>query len=274
MAKARILIVEDERLVAEDLQLSLQDMGYIVTSVASSGEMAIKKAEETKPDLVLMDIVLKGKMDGIEAANQIRSRYDIPIVYITAYSDETTLERAKITEPYGYIVKPFKERNLQITIEISIYKHKMEKRLKESYQWLSAVIKSIGDAVIATDPEGIIKLMNPIAEALTGWKQEDALGKHLTTVFNIISKNPGEQVENPVPKTIREGIFYGLAEHTVLVTNDGIEIPVDVIGSTIKDSSGNIIGIVMVFYDIIERKRIENELIFLLKKGNRLKEVI
>lgn len=260
MAKARILIVEDERLVAEVMQLSLQDMGYIVTSVASSGEMAVKKTEETKPDLVLMDIVLKGKMDGIEAANQIRSKYDIPVVYITAYSDETILERAKITEPYGYIVKPFKERNLQITIEISLYKHKMEKRLKESYQWSSAVIKSIGDAVIATDPEGIIKLMNPIAAALTGWKQEDALGKHLTTAFNIISKNPCKQVENPVLKVIREGIFYGLAEHTVLVTKDGIEIPVDIIGSTIKDSNGNIIGTVMVFYDIIERKRIENEL--------------
>ncbi|VVB85580.1 Chemotaxis response regulator protein-glutamate methylesterase/glutamine deamidase [uncultured archaeon] len=272
MAKARILIVEDERMVAEVLQLSLEDMGYTVTSVVGTGEMAIRKAEDTRPDLILMDIVLKGKMDGIEAANQIRSRSDIPVVYITAFSDENILERARITEPYGYVIKPFKEKDLQINIEIALYRHKMETKLKESQQWLAAVIRSIGDAVIATDPEGIIKFMNPIAEALTGWKQEDALGKKLTTVLKIISKGMNKQVENPVAKAIREGIFFGLAEHTVLAANNGIEIPVDIIGSSIKDNKGSIIGIVMVFYDIIDRKRIENELLFFEKNGNRANE--
>jgi PAS domain S-box-containing protein len=202
-------------------------------------------------------------MDGIETAAQIHSIFDIPVVYLTAYADEKTLERAKITEPFGYLIKPFKERELQITIEIALYKHEMEQKLKESErrlreknQWLVAVIESIGDAVIATDPEGAIELMNPLAEALTGWDQKEALGKNLTTVFNIISEENENQIEDPVAKAIREDMFYGLAERTVLITKQCIKIPVDIIGSTIKSDGNRIIGIVLIFYDIIERNRI------------------
>jgi len=215
------------------------------------------EAEEKRPDLVLMDIVLQGEMDGIDTASQIRSRFNIPVVYLTAYSDEKILERARITEPYGYIIKPFNERELHINIEIALYKHRAEREIKEKNQWLSAVIKGIGDAVIATDPLGLVKLMNPIAEALTGWKQEDASGKPLKTVFNIVSEEKEMLVENPVEKVIREGIFYGLADHSLLIAKEGTKIPVDIIGSTIKDDRGGIIGIAFIFYDIIERKRIE-----------------
>ncbi len=259
-AREQVLVVEDETIVAEDIRRTLQKLGYYIPATASSGEAAIKKVEVFNPDLVLMDIMLNGKMDGIEAAEQIRSRYDIPVVYLTAYSDKTTLERAKITEPFGYIVKPFKERELEINIEIALYKHKIEKRLKESEQWLAATIRGIGDAVIATDPEGVIKIMNPIAEALTGWKQEEALGKPLATAFNIISEEMGKQIENPVTKAIREGNYYGLAENTILITRDGVKIPIDIIGSSIKDDRDNVIGTVLVFYDITERKRIEAKL--------------
>ncbi len=130
MANTRIMIVEDEWTVAEDIKMSLQNLGYTVSSVASSGKEAIQKAGEDRPDLVLMDIVLQGKMDGIEAANQIRSRFNIPIIYLTAYADEKVLERAKITEPFGYIVKPFINEDLKIAIEIALYKHKAEKKKK------------------------------------------------------------------------------------------------------------------------------------------------
>ncbi|VVB88280.1 Chemotaxis protein CheY [uncultured archaeon] len=256
MAQARIVVVEDERIVAEHIREILENLGYSIVAVASSGEKAIKEAEEKHPDLVLMDIVLKGEMDGIEAAKQIRMHYDIPVVYLTAYSDEKILERAKITDPFGYIIKPFNERELQINIEIALYKHKTERELKESNQWLDAMIKSLGEAVIATDKIGIIKIMNPFAEALTGWKREDALGKPLTTVFNVISEETDKQTENPVTKAIREDIFYGLADNTVLMTKEGMKIPVDIIGSTIKDDKDNINGIVLVFYDIIERKKL------------------
>jgi CheY-like chemotaxis protein len=124
------MIVEDEWTVAEDIKISLQNLGYAISSVTSSGKEAIQKAEEDRPDLVLMDIVLQGEMDGIEAANQIRSRFNIPIVYLTAYADDKVLERAKITEPSGYIVKPFISEDLKITIEIALYKHKAERERK------------------------------------------------------------------------------------------------------------------------------------------------
>ncbi len=130
MANTRIMIVEDEWTVAEDIKISLQNLGYTISSVTSSGKEAIQKAEEDRPDLVLMDIVLQGEMDGIEAANQIRSRFNIPIVYLTAYADDKVLERAKITEPSGYIVKPFINEDLKITIEIALYKHKAKKERK------------------------------------------------------------------------------------------------------------------------------------------------
>jgi len=131
MENAQIMIVEDENIVALEIQLRLESLGYVVPTVVSSGEEAIKKAETTHPDLVLMDIKLKGEMDGIEAAERIRACFDIPVVYITAYADENTLQRAKITAPYGYILKPFEERELQANIEIAIYKHQMEKKVKE-----------------------------------------------------------------------------------------------------------------------------------------------
>ena len=130
MAETKIMIVEDEWITADDIKMSLQSLGYTVTSVVSSGEEAIQKAEKDRPDLVLMDIVLQGEMDGIEAANQIHSCYDIPIIYLTAYADEKVLERAKITEPFGYIVKPFINEDLKIAIEIALYKHKAEKERK------------------------------------------------------------------------------------------------------------------------------------------------
>ncbi|SMC96253.1 CheY chemotaxis protein or a CheY-like REC (receiver) domain [Desulfocicer vacuolatum DSM 3385] len=131
METASVLIVEDEFIIAKDIQASLENMGYLVCAIVSSGEAAIKKLEQENPDLVLMDIILKGKMDGIEAAMQIRSLFNIPIVYLTAYADEDTLERAKITEPYGYVIKPFNDRELRIAIEMATYKHKMETKQEQ-----------------------------------------------------------------------------------------------------------------------------------------------
>lgn len=263
--KKLILVVEDEIITAMDIQKRLINLGYNVPVTVCSGEEAIIKVKENKPDLVLMDINLNGKIDGIEAASQIHSFSDIPIIYLTAYSDEATLERAKITEPYAYIVKPFKDRELKINLEIAFYKNTMEKKLKESYetireknQWLEAVIESLGDAVIATDPDGTIRLMNPIAAALTGWKQNEALGKPMANIFNITSEKIDEKIEDPITKAIRDDTFYGLADHTVLVTKEGVKRYVDIIGSTIKNDKNTIIGIVFIFYDITERTRIDD----------------
>lgn len=127
MAKARILVVEDERIVAKDIAKRLSDLGYSVVATVSSGEAAIETATAKQPDLVLMDIQLKGNVDGIEAAEKIRANFNIPVIYLTAYADENTLQRAKVTEPFGYIVKPFDERDLHAAIEIAL-----RRRLAES----------------------------------------------------------------------------------------------------------------------------------------------
>lgn len=260
MAKTQILIVEDEGIVAKDLHNTLIHLGYEVSSCVSSGEEAIKKTAETNVDMVLMDIVLDGDMDGVEAAGQIRARFDIPVIYLTAYADDKTLQRAKITEPYGYILKPFQERELHTAVEIALYKHMMERRLKESEQWLAITLNSIGDAVIASDSQGFVIFMNPVAEALTGWKEEDAAGKPLKWVFNIVNEETGNEVEDPATKVLREGVIVGLANHTILIAKDGKRYPIDDSGAPILDKNGNIIGVVLVFRDITEKKRMEEEL--------------
>jgi len=254
MSSSRILIVEDEGIIAKDIQNTLNRSGYSVIGIASSGEEAIKKAMETHPDIVLMDIVLEGAMDGVEAAEYIRDYFDIPVVYLTAYSDDITLQRAKITEPFGYILKPFQEKELYTTIEMAIYKHTMQKKLKESEQWLATTLKSIGDAVIATDTGKLITFMNPVAEALTGWQQEEAIGKPLKDVLKIINEKTGKQADDPVARVLREGVIVGPANHTALIAKDGTKRPVDDSGAPIRDDKGKIIGVVMVFRDITERK--------------------
>ncbi len=238
MVETKILVVEDEAIVAEAIRRRLQKLGYTVPATASSGEEAIKKVEENNPDLVLMDIVLQGEMDGIEAAEQIHTRFDIPVVYLTAYSDEKTLLRAKITEPFGYIIKPFKERELQVAIEIALFKHEMEKKLKESKEWFSTTLKSISDGVIATDSKGYVEFMNPVAQSMTGWKLEEAQGKPLKDVFNIINEKTGESQANK----------------TILIAQNGTRTPIDTSSNAIRNDKGNIIGVVMVFRGIKERK--------------------
>jgi len=132
MAKKKILVVEDDNIIGMEIRDRVENLGYDVPAVLSYGEEAIAKVEVLKPDLILMDIQLRGKVDGIQAAEQIRRNYDIPVVYLTAYADDNTLKRAKITEPFGYVIKPFEERDLASTIEMALYKHQIDRKLKQS----------------------------------------------------------------------------------------------------------------------------------------------
>ena len=194
---ARVLIVEDEDIEALDLQQRLTAFGYNTPDIVATGVEAIQKAGETHPDLVLMDIMLPGEIDGVTAAERIRVLFDIPVIYITAYADEGTLLRARATEPYGYIMKPFRERELHITIDMALYKHKTQRELKERREWLATTLRSIGDAVITTDMDGLITFMNPVAECLLGWKLEEASGKQLMDVFSIIDKETAPAGREP-----------------------------------------------------------------------------
>jgi PAS domain S-box-containing protein len=185
-SQTKILIVEDEAIVACDLERRLLKAGYTVPSIAASGEQALRSIEQTSPDLVLMDIHLQGPSDGIAVASEVRNRFHLPVVFLTAYADKDTLERAKATEPYSYLVKPINHINLSSTIEVALYKHRAEQELRKREAWLGTVLHSLADAVVVTDASGSIQFLNPHAERLTGWAQADAVGRQLSDVVSLM----------------------------------------------------------------------------------------
>src|SRR4030067_919950 len=166
MDKIRMLIVEDEGLIARDIEDMVRNAGYEVCAVVGTGEDAVEKAETTHPDLILMDIILRGEMDGVEAAEKIGEGFNIPVIYLTAHTEENTLQRAKLTEPLGYTLKPVEQKELMTVIEMAIYKHQMEIKLRERQSWLSPILPSIGEGGSAPDRLGNITLMNSVAEKL------------------------------------------------------------------------------------------------------------
>lgn len=178
MSTAKILIVEDSGIVAVHIQSLLRNLGYDVVAVVAAGEKAVALAGESQPDLVLMDIQLAGEMDGVEAAEEIRRRYGIPAIYLTAYSDTVTLERAKITEPLGYIVKPFEQRDLQIAIEMALYRHRMEQELRASEKKYRRLVENLNEIVytirFADDHvQGQVDFVSAQVESIVGYKPQE-----------------------------------------------------------------------------------------------------
>ncbi len=259
MAK-QILIVEDDSDVVGYIEHLLKSLGYGVCAVVSSGDAAMQKAADAQPDLALVDMMLAGDMDGIAVADQIRARFNIPVVYLTAYVDQRLLRRAKIAEPFGYVLKPFAERRLHLNIEIALYRHEMERKFKESEQWLSTILRSIGDAVIATDENGRVQFINSVAETLTGWRLEEAFGKDLGEVFNVISEETDVPIKTQIMKALRRRIVVSLAEPNILAARDGKKTPIDYSAAPIRDERQNTTGVVLVFRDITRRKEAEEAL--------------
>jgi PAS domain S-box-containing protein len=260
MNNIRILVVEDEVIITMEIKDRLEKLGYTVAAMVPSGEEAIQKIPKVNPDLVLMDIMLEGKMDGVEAAELIRKRFDLPVIYLTAYSDNATLERAKITEPFGYILKPFDERELHTSIEIALYRHKMERKIKESEHWFSTTLKSIGDAVITADTKRCVTFMNPMAEKLTEWSLLEVIGKPLEEVVRIINKKSRAPAESPVDKALKKLGTAETDDQSILISKNGREIPIDDNAAPIKDEKEAVTGVVLVFRDITERKKLEKQL--------------
>jgi PAS domain S-box-containing protein len=260
MNKTTVLIVEDEAIVAADLAGKLGQLAYEVVGTAAAGEEAVELACRLLPRVVLMDIWLKGSMDGIEAAEAIRRRIDVPVIYLTAHSDSATLTRAKLTEPFGYILKPFEERELATTIEMALYKHQSDRQLREQREWLRITLNSIGDAVITCDNDSRVTFLNPVAEALTGWTTEEAKQRPIQEVFRLINEQTRKPPEDPVALVLREGRPTAMVNHTALVTRDGREIPIEDSASPILDADGRVIGAVLVFHDVTEKRRAEDAL--------------
>jgi two-component system cell cycle sensor histidine kinase/response regulator CckA len=171
----KILIVEDEIIVALDIEKKVAKLGYEVVGNVTTGEAAINTVKKTPPDLILMDISLEGDIDGIEAAEHIQSHFDIPIIYLTAHSDQQTLERAKITEPYGYIIKPFEKRSLHATIEMALYKHHMQLMLKEKDETFRNLAENASDGILIATNDGSNVYSNLRATELTGYNVSQLL---------------------------------------------------------------------------------------------------
>jgi PAS domain S-box-containing protein len=260
MAGERILVVEDESVVALDVSYKLEEMGYPVCGSVASGEEAISEVARARPDLVLMDIKLKGTMDGIQAVERIRARFDTPVVYLTAYADKLTVARAKETGPLGYVLKPFEIAELRAAIEIALYRHKLERRVRESERWLNATLRSIGDGVIATDGQSLVEFMNPVAEALTGWRTQEAAGRPLAEAFNIVAGDAHAPLQGSSAGQTAGKTEPGRDEDVLLVGKGGQKIAIERSVAPILDDGGDVAGAVVVFRDITERKQMEQAL--------------
>lgn len=254
---ARILIVEDEGLIALDIKGRLQSLGYCVTGTASCGEDAIAEALATEPDLILMDIRLKGELDGIEAAQRIQAAMHVPVVYLTAHADEVTLTRARSTGPTGYVLKPFQTHEIQTAIEISLYRDRMERALRESEQWLATTLASIADAVIATDGKGCIRFLNGAAEQLVGWSRCDALGQHLSQVYVTRDEESQQSLASPFDVVRITGSAFESHDGAVLVVPGREMLPIEESAAPIRDGQGKVNGVVIIFRDISERREAE-----------------
>ena len=258
---SRILIVEDEAIVAESLKDQLINLGYQVCGTAANGEDAMRIMEHSEPDLVMMDIMLEGPMDGVEVAGRIRQKNEIPVIFLTAYSDNETLQRAKITEPFGYLIKPYKERELHTNIEVSLYRHRMEQRVKEHERWLELLLKSISDGVITVGLDGSVTSMSPVAEEMLGWSENTAQGNDLQEIMQL-----EETLKYPIVPDLIDHALDGenvsclIDEDPVLISRDGHRIMIDAAAAPIYNESEEITGAVLTIRNVSSRKKAEMEL--------------
>jgi PAS domain S-box-containing protein len=241
------MLVEDEKIVAADIQECVKGLGYEVAGSAATGTEALRLAVDTMPDLVLMDIKLKGVVDGIDVAGALHDQLKIPVVYLTAHADAEILERAKLTAPSGYVLKPFDDRTLRTAIEMAFDRYRRERQLIESGQRLAAAIGHIDEAVILTQENGRVALMNRVAEALTGWKQEDALGKPVDEVFTILNTRTGAPQRSPVGRVFREGVAIGLGEDVLLLGRHGAREIIQGSATPVRDDGAEAVGVCLLF---------------------------
>ncbi len=238
----RILIVEDETLVARDLCAALVRGGYEVCGLCRTGQEALDTVQLQRPDLVLMDIQIEGPLDGIETATRLQREHGRPVVFLTAFADDTTTARARTAQPYGYLLKPFHESELRSVVELAVTRFQADQRLRASEERFMSTLRSMADGVISTDIFGTINFINPAAEKLTGWSMPDATGRPLHEVFRVHLPDGG-----PLETT---GLVQqsGKLLRTIMLTDkDGMQIPIEDNTAPIRDPDGALTGIVVLF---------------------------
>jgi len=255
-AQQSIMIVEDEPIVARDLASMVGHLGYRVSGVADRGAEAIALAEKERPDLAFMDIGLPGELDGIETATRIRKNHRTSIVYLTAFADRETVRRAKRTEPLGYILKPFGEREIQAAIETALCREAANDvpgldpvPPGRGAERLPAILASMTDAVIATDSSGRVEWMNPAAALQTGWSQEEAVTMNIDEVFVVKREDPDLPMADAVFQALREGGSSSVMDDVLLISRGGTRRPITLSASSMTDPAGEPAGAVLVFSD-------------------------
>jgi PAS domain S-box-containing protein len=251
MAISKVLIVEDERLVALDLSQMVTRFGFEVCGIASNGDEAIQMVSSLKPDIVLLDIFIEGNSDGIDVASRIRAMNDIPFIYVTASSDAETFERAKLTQPYGYIIKPFEEHSVYAAIETALYKSNAERELRKGREWLETILRSINDGVITVDLVGNVTYMNTAAEKMVGVQFQNAVGKNKEELFTITKGSESSRFS--AGEGAAEGVIMVTCPRCTMDSVSGNHIHVELTNSIITGENGEMQGIVLVLKDMMER---------------------
>lgn len=267
---AKILIVEDEGVVAKGIESKLNLMGHEVSGIAKSVDEALVSVKEKMPDLVLMDINLQGDKDGIQLALELNEKYQLPIIYLTAYFDDETLARAKLTKPYGFIIKPFGAADLRANITMALFKHQAEVSNRISDNTIIRSFKCIHEGLIIADQKGNILLMNSMAEKMTGWRQKDAAGKQAREILRMITCDEARAVDDLVLKAINEHKSVVNEEHLFLISKDESKTIIKIETIPVEDDDGSIVGVVCVLRNSSDAVSLED--IDLRKMGIELKE--
>jgi PAS domain S-box-containing protein len=254
--KIKVLVVEDSKVTAKKIKKILEKTGAEVVATVATAQKAIQSAMMYFPDLILMDIILEGDLDGIDAAEQIQNKLDIPIIYITAYATADFLKRARSTRPFGYIVKPFRDVDLTACMEMAFHKHQIESELEQKRKEMSTILKSVAEGVISTDSDGSIRFINQAAERILGVDEFEATGKQLNNFLQFNDLKSGKSIEIPRAK----GSSPGSCRETGLLTSRlKEEIIVEYSSSPLVDSTGNLTGQVLVISDLTEQRRLEEK---------------
>ena len=251
----RILVVDDETVITTQLEEHLAFMGYDVVGSASSGEEAIDIARDLTPDLILMDIVMQPDgLDGIDAAAAIQAEQDTPVIFLTAFADDAYVERARKVQPFGYILKPFQEREIKACIEVALHKKAIERQLQESEERHRSVVETAGEAIVIVDSLGNIVSWNRAAETIFGYTSADATGRPFTRMIPEALRKKLEDEMHQIVATGQSALFENMIEYAGL-RKDGAEFPIELSLTTWKAREETFCTIIMA--DITARKRIE-----------------
>jgi two-component system, LuxR family, sensor kinase FixL len=255
-----ILVAEDDGMIAEAICERLTDAGYEVVARCETGSSAVETALALRPDLILMDVRLKGDFDGIRASELINEKTRVPVVYLTGDSDQKTLHRAKAASAYGYVLKPFHIRNLIVAIEVAIDRFEMERRLEDTQLTYATILGSIADGVIAVDTQGRVRFMNEVAERLTGWSSRDAQLTQWRTVVNIVEAGGVGMAVDLIAQVLNTRRTVSLGRDALVISRAGIRVPVDGGITCAVDPLGRAVGASIALRDVTSVRKSESDL--------------